>query len=635
MWVRFLLPLFIYTLKVRNFKKNHKYYLNLRRRSFHRTYLYPMFFRKIINFKSIRRYTKAKVFFNYKYYFNFKKVSFVFNFLFFFTNYFYYFEELELLKLLKLQGLRRFFYNIKFFSFFNYNSFPEKNFSYQRFLFSTRGYASVPSNLTQTTKIKLNLILSISAWYLVKKKINPRITNFRDMLLNFIPKKNVLNSFTFCPIPENVKVFRNLVFLSFSNTHTNLSGITHFFFYSSIIHLIFFSNAFFFNKKNTPPLLKKQKLKAWIFKKYFLKFMKSRFKIFIHKTKQFFFKIKHLFKRRLFTVKKKLSQEFLRKSKFFYKLFRFTSLESFTLKSITLQKPMYSSPFNFLPTTKKKTNYTCTTGFFNTKLTDFQNIFCFFRKEVVLTMFFFNSFYTKFYFNKFFIFNKKVNFFYLYRLFFFFNFSFFFTNIVPHSIFKKVISKKIIATRVYSFISAHLIPWTYNNLIRFLEDCSGKKILIQFYNYITQNVTPEFLIIYRRWVPRLRYYESRLGHRFFLNEALHIIHLSLTNHDSYLFLSWLRVIIKRISFWKTRLIFRFLRYLVNNFFYTLFDSLNVKGLKLKLKGKISVAGNSRKRTILYKSGLTSHASTDVRLVHNFGIVNTFTGVLGLQVWIFY
>lgn len=58
-------------------------------------------------------------------------------------------------------------------------------------------------------------------------------------------------------------------------------------------------------------------------------------------------------------------------------------------------------------------------------------------------------------------------------------------------------------------------------------------------------------------------------------------------------------------------------------------------MKLKLKGKISAAGNSRKRTILYRIGKTSHSQTKLRVVYEFLTINTFTGVMGLGVWIFY
>jgi ribosomal protein S3 len=57
----------------------------------------------------------------------------------------------------------------------------------------------------------------------------------------------------------------------------------------------------------------------------------------------------------------------------------------------------------------------------------------------------------------------------------------------------------------------------------------------------------------------------------------------------------------------------------------------MKGLKIKLKGKISSAGNSRKRTILYRAGSTSHSTVNTKVLHSFQTITTFTGVMGFQV----
>jgi len=66
-------------------------------------------------------------------------------------------------------------------------------------------------------------------------------------------------------------------------------------------------------------------------------------------------------------------------------------------------------------------------------------------------------------------------------------------------------------------------------------------------------------------------------------------------------------------------------------FFQYFKEFNFKGLKVKLKGKISVAGNARTRTILYKIGDTSHSKLSNKMSYDFTLINTFTGVLGLRV----
>jgi hypothetical protein len=59
--------------------------------------------------------------------------------------------------------------------------------------------------------------------------------------------------------------------------------------------------------------------------------------------------------------------------------------------------------------------------------------------------------------------------------------------------------------------------------------------------------------------------------------------------------------------------------------------LEFKGFKLRLKGKISVAGNARTRTLMYRIGETSYSKLNNRIVSDFTTINTFTGVLGFKI----
>ena len=70
-------------------------------------------------------------------------------------------------------------------------------------------------------------------------------------------------------------------------------------------------------------------------------------------------------------------------------------------------------------------------------------------------------------------------------------------------------------------------------------------------------------------------------------------------------------------------------------FIFLFKELKIKGLKIKLKGKISAAGNSRKRSIIYRVGKTSNSELNLKVDFTESTINTFTGVMGFRVWLFY
>ena len=72
-----------------------------------------------------------------------------------------------------------------------------------------------------------------------------------------------------------------------------------------------------------------------------------------------------------------------------------------------------------------------------------------------------------------------------------------------------------------------------------------------------------------------------------------------------------------------------------NFYLHVFPALGIKGFRVKLKGKISAAGNSRKRSILFRVGKASHSTFSLNTLQEFDIITTFTGVMGLTVSIFY
>lgn len=208
-------------------------------------------------------------------------------------------------------------------------------------------------------------------------------------------------------------------------------------------------------------------------------------------------------------------------------------------------------------------------------------------------------------------------------------------NLTPSPHFNFSIFKKISGSHSDGIFTMSSVPWHYNTIIRFMEFCSGKKILFQFYPFLFQAVEKYYIVTYKRWMTRMTYYERKLGHKFFLEEALHLIHLTLNLHDPKIMCTWLKAIIQRISFWKTRSIFRFLKYLFSQYFNLIINDLGSKGLKICLRGKISAAGNSRTRTILYRTGQTSHANTSLKVLNEFMTISTFTGVMGFQIWIFY
>jgi ribosomal protein S3 len=88
---------------------------------------------------------------------------------------------------------------------------------------------------------------------------------------------------------------------------------------------------------------------------------------------------------------------------------------------------------------------------------------------------------------------------------------------------------------------------------------------------------------------------------------------------------------RKISFYKFKTFFRYLRYVFRYFICTAFQDLRLKGIKFQLKGKISVSGNARTRTIRQSIGQVSHSTFNNKVTYDLNLVKTFTGVQGLKI----
>ena len=198
-----------------------------------------------------------------------------------------------------------------------------------------------------------------------------------------------------------------------------------------------------------------------------------------------------------------------------------------------------------------------------------------------------------------------------------------------------VIRKKLLRSTSYSLFSVDLSLWYYKSLTSFIEDCSGRKVALRIGPFLEGALTFEDRAYCSLWGIRVTGFQRMLGHKIFAHEALMLVALSFRLKDPTFLANWIRGMLKRLSFWKYRLIFRYLKFLFQNIFRPNFRVFGFRGLKLRLKGKISVAGNARTRTLFYKVGDTSHSKMDNKVAYDLSYVNTFTGIMGFKLWFFY
>jgi hypothetical protein len=275
----------------------------------------------------------------------------------------------------------------------------------------------------------------------------------------------------------------------------------------------------------------------------------------------------------------------------------------------------------------------------NSNFLNFNNFF-YFNKTEVIVFFFFNSILFKY----FFVSNKK-NFnnltksfknslFSLVDSFFYsFNSNLLLNNLIPNSNFTFLIKKKMLKIFSYSKFSVTTTLWQYNTLLRFLEFCSGRKVCVKFFNFLSSTLTFSEKAQCLIWSQKVKYFRKVLGPRLFLNESLQIMFLALKLKDPFFLSNWMVSTMYKISFWKYKMFLRYLKYVLRYFFWVIFKDLNIKGIKFQLKGKISVAGNARTRTVFHNVGFTSHTTFNNKILYNLNLVRSFTGVMGLKLWI--
>ncbi len=209
------------------------------------------------------------------------------------------------------------------------------------------------------------------------------------------------------------------------------------------------------------------------------------------------------------------------------------------------------------------------------------------------------------------------------------------SNLISSNIFKYTIKRKLLKIVNFHKFSSNIIMWYYNILIRFMENCSGKKVYLKFNPFIENSLSFTDIARCNMWSSRITSFQRLLGPKIFLKESLKILHIAIKFKDPTFLSNWIKGMLYRMSFWKYRLLFRYLKYTMRYLFWLYFPELEFKGFKLRLKGKISVAGNARTRTLMYRIGETSYSKLNNRIVSDFTTINTFTGVLGFKIWFFF
>lgn len=204
------------------------------------------------------------------------------------------------------------------------------------------------------------------------------------------------------------------------------------------------------------------------------------------------------------------------------------------------------------------------------------------------------------------------------------------TNIIPVNFFKFSIKKKIVKTLSNDVYVPRSTVYFYRTLIHFVEFFTGKKVFLKLNPFLEGSLSFKDTCRCSLWYSKINTFQRILGHRIFVHESLRIFMAAVRFRDPTFLANWIKAMLYRMSFWKYRVLFRYIKYVFRALFAPCFSELDFKGVRLTVRGKISVAGNARTRTLAFSVGNTSHSELNNRVLSNFSTIESFTGVMGFR-----
>ena len=107
----------------------------------------------------------------------------------------------------------------------------------------------------------------------------------------------------------------------------------------------------------------------------------------------------------------------------------------------------------------------------------------------------------------------------------------------------------------------------------------------------------------------------------------------LLSKDVNYFYKWFIKVFEKNFYRKHKKLLYTLKLFFKNYLFIYFKFFNCLGFLLKIKGKISVGGNSKKRSYMIKLGSSSLSKKNIKFNFYKGLVRTSVGVLGFKLFL--
>lgn len=159
------------------------------------------------------------------------------------------------------------------------------------------------------------------------------------------------------------------------------------------------------------------------------------------------------------------------------------------------------------------------------------------------------------------------------------------------------------------------------------------KVPVIFKNFNSQKVIPASLLLYMlHSIKLIRWKRFYIMHS---NEIVEILFLSLWLKNLKLFMDWMRKYFESTNLKKHRKLFLLLNTLLGKLIWNYNIFLQLKGLRVVLRGKFGKAGSVRKTRRYIRKGKCSYTSKNIALVNQTNIIRTLTGVFSIKLEVFF
>lgn len=175
----------------------------------------------------------------------------------------------------------------------------------------------------------------------------------------------------------------------------------------------------------------------------------------------------------------------------------------------------------------------------------------------------------------------------------------------------------------------------YVEIGSFIEFFTSKQINLLIYKNNFSDINSLFKIILNIWIFRIKHFFRIFKYKFDISLFIKLMYLAIKNKDIHLIMKLITSITPRIEFKKQRKFFKFVIFLFRTHFALLYNIYNIQGFQFEFRGKISVDGNARTRKMYAKILRPSPSNYSYSAKYIYKTVNTYTGVLGLKLWIYY